>query len=322
MSVIRSRIVVVLGLIFVLWVPGLDARQVSLAPEERHQLIREIAERLDQYYVYPHIALQIKNTLLSNLESGHYASFTDPSMLAKKVHEDALAISQDKHMAVQHMSEVYAKRASRQKRNAHFSYEYISDKVGYLKFNEFKQSRGAFRQMGQAMEALAQSDTLIIDLRDNGGGSPQMVEYLASYFFSEPTLLNTFYDRNGRVTGRVKTFRQSLSEHFAENVNLYILTSDFTFSAAEGFSYHLQAAGKATIVGAVTGGGAHPITRQFIEPDIRLTIPIIRAHNPITQSNWEGKGVIPDMKVSSRDALDTALEHIRSKVNQDQLLRG
>ena len=310
MSAIRTRFGIVLGFVVLLWGPGLAAQQGSLAPGERQQLVRKIAERLDQYYVYPDVASQIKNSLVSNLESGQYDSFSDPSELAKKLHEDALAISHDKHMAVQHMSEVNTKRASRQKRNAHFSYEYISDKVGYLKFNEFKQSGRAFRQMQQAMEALADSDTLIIDLRDNGGGSPQMVEYLASYFFSEPTLLNTFYDRNGRVTGRVKTFRQSLSEHFAVNVNLYILTSDFTFSAAEGFSYHLQAAGKATIVGEVTGGGAHPITRQFVEPDIRLTIPIIRAYNPITQSNWEGKGVIPDIKVTAETALDYVLRNL------------
>jgi hypothetical protein len=91
------------------------------------------------------------------------------------------------------------------------------------------------------------------------------------------------------------------------DTDLYVLTSEFTFSGAEEFTYNLKNLERATIVGDTTGGGAHPVTqRPFINLNVGMSLPFGRAVNPITETNWEGVGVIPDVAVDQGAALETA----------------
>jgi hypothetical protein len=91
------------------------------------------------------------------------------------------------------------------------------------------------------------------------------------------------------------------------NKEVYILTSDRTFSAAEEFTNNLKNLKRATIVGETTGGGAHPVDFHYFK-DIKFAamIPFGRAINPISKTNWEGTGIDPDVKVSQEQALSTA----------------
>ena len=103
------------------------------------------------------------------------------------------------------------------------------------------------------------------------------------------------------------------------DVPVYVLTSGFTFSAAEEFTYNLKNLKRAKIVGETTGGGAHPVTsRRFPSLGITVSVPFGRAINPITGTNWEGTGVTPDierpqeeaLRVAHRDAVATLLERL------------
>jgi retinol-binding protein 3 len=87
---------------------------------------------------------------------------------------------------------------------------------------------------------------------------------------------------------------------------VYVLTSGHTFSGAEEFAYNLKNLKRATIVGEVTGGGAHPVGGFAITPHVGAHIPVGRAINPISGTNWEGTGVAPDIAVPQADALRTA----------------
>ena len=84
---------------------------------------------------------------------------------------------------------------------------------------------------------------------------------------------------------------------------VYVLTSSQTFSGAEEFAYNLQNLKRATIIGETTGGGAHPVRGYAINAHIHLLVPAGRAINPISQTNWEGIGVTPDMQVPEQQAL-------------------
>lgn len=88
------------------------------------------------------------------------------------------------------------------------------------------------------------------------------------------------------------------------DVPLFILTSGRTFSAAEAFTYDLQARKRVTVIGENTGGGAHPVNFMRLPLGYRLIVPIARSINPVTNSNWEGVGVMPDIKSSANDALE------------------
>jgi C-terminal processing protease CtpA/Prc len=87
---------------------------------------------------------------------------------------------------------------------------------------------------------------------------------------------------------------------------VYVLTSRATFSAAEGFAYGLQALGRAVIVGDTTGGGAHAGGLHRVTDHFGVWVPGARAVNPITQRNWEGIGVRPDVAAPEGEALGVA----------------
>jgi len=94
---------------------------------------------------------------------------------------------------------------------------------------------------------------------------------------------------------------------------IYVLTSSRTFSGAEEFAYDLQSLKRATIVGETTGGGAHMTAMGRIGDHLLIRVPVRRAINPITHTNWEGVGVKPDVKVPSEKALETARRLIREQ---------
>ena len=87
---------------------------------------------------------------------------------------------------------------------------------------------------------------------------------------------------------------------------VYVLTSSHTFSGGEDFAYTLQALGRAEVIGETTGGGAHP-TRGFpISQAVHIAIPFARSINPVTGTNWQGTGVVPDIAVPEAEACDVA----------------
>ena len=92
---------------------------------------------------------------------------------------------------------------------------------------------------------------------------------------------------------------------------MYVLTAARTFSGAEEFAYDLQTQKRATIVGEVTGGGAHPVGGHRIDEHFIIGVPGARAVNPITHTDWEGVGIQPDVKVPAAEALDAALRLVR-----------
>jgi len=147
------------------------------------------------------------------------------------------------------------------------------------------------------------SDALIIDLRDNGGGSPAMVGYLASAFTPRGAdIYNTFLSREGTDTEapRVPYATPNLTQP------VYILISGRTGSAAEAFAYTMKNAGRAVIVGEPSAGAANPGDAFRVAGGFRVFVSTGSPVSPITKTNWEGTGVTPDVVVPSVQALDAA----------------
>jgi C-terminal processing protease CtpA/Prc len=158
-----------------------------------------------------------------------------------------------------------------------------------------------------AMNFLAGTRAIIFDLRANGGGDPAMVALLSSYLFAEPTHLNDLWERKTGTTQQFWTLPYVPGRRM-DGKPVYVLTSHRTFSGAEEFAYNLKNLKRATIVGEVTGGGAHPVSPHRIDDHFVIGVPFARAVNPISKTNWEGTGVEPDVKVAAADALDTAVK--------------
>lgn len=136
-----------------------------------------------------------------------------------------------------------------------------------------------------------------------------MIQLISTYFFEEPTLLNTMYWREGDRTDQFWTLPHVPGKRMADTP-LFVLTSKGTFSGAEEFAYNMKNLKRATIIGETTGGGAHPGGGMPVNELFGMFVPVGRAINPISKTNWEGVGVEPDINVPADQAL--TLAHIKA----------
>lgn len=295
-------------------------------------------------YVFPDIADQMAQHIALKLKNGQYDRLP-PADLARQLTEDLHAVSKDKHLRVVY-DPVVVKRerrvAAAAENNTDLQNDRIEDmrrekfgfhevkvldgNVGYLDLWSFMDPQYASDTAIAVMQKLTATDAVIIDLRQNGGGSPAMIAFISSYFFSDtPVHLNSFYDRRSDET--IETWTSAIVVgNRRPDVDLYILTSANTFSAGEEFSYNMKHLERATLVGETTKGGAHP-TRSMIATDrFYIRVPTGRAINPITQENWEGVGVKPNVEVSASEALTTAhvqaLEKLRDASKDKAKIQG
>lgn len=157
-----------------------------------------------------------------------------------------------------------------------------------------------------AMTLAGGAQALIFDLRDCAGGSPAMVGYLVGHFVPENAdVYNTFRSRRGE--GRELPPAPPLTGRKLDTP-LFVVISGRTGSACEGFAYTLQAAGRATIVGEASGGGANPGGLIPVGDNLAVFVSGGTPVNPITGRNWEGAGVQPDAPVPVAEALTRARE--------------
>jgi hypothetical protein len=185
--------------------------------------------------------------------------------------------------------------------------ERLAGNVGYLDVRGVPDPAIAGPAITAAMELVAGTHALIIDLRRNHGGSPDGVVFWCSYLFPEhpATHLNDIFHADTGETRQFWALPYVPGTRYLDRP-VYVLTSSHTFSGGEDFAYTLQALDRAQVIGETTGGGAHP-TRGFpISMAVHIAIPFARSINPVTGTNWQGTGVVPDVAVPQAQAYDTA----------------
>lgn len=280
------------------------------------------AKALEDGYVFPETGRKMAEAVRTKLQSGGYAGVTDDVALADALTTDLRAVSHDLHLGVRVTPPEPAGAAEhdpeaelRQMASDNFGFrevQVLPGNIGYIRFDFFVPGEDAEKTAAAAMGFVQNCNALIFDLRTNGGGSPEMIRFLTSYLFDTPTHLNDMIDRDGNTVEEYWTLDTVPGRRFAPDLPVYVLTSSRTFSGAEEFSYNLKNLKRATIVGAQTGGGAHPVRGEQLGDRFMLRVPFMRANNPISKTNWEGVGVEPDVKVSAGQALDRALDLARA----------
>jgi len=300
-----------------------QAKEVATTPQLRGAIVDSVTAALNEEYVFEDVALEMEQRLRSKLDGGEYDELETVSDLASALTEDLQDVSGDRHLRVRYLSdedlarleeeendeELERQRRIEELRRDNFTFkraEVLEGNVGYLRFDQFTTASLAGPTATAAMNFLANSDALIIDLRYNGGGSPSMIQFLMGYLLDEPTHLNSFHTRQGDSVEQFWSAPYVPGQTMADT-DLYVLTSSYTFSGAEEFTYNVKNLERGTIVGETTGGGAHPIGfRYFPTLNCGTTIPYARAVNPISGTNWVGTGVTPDIETPADLALDTA----------------
>ena len=293
----------------------------------RAATIDALISELHAKYVFPAKAAEVETALRRHLASGSYAPLTDARDFAQALTRQLQEVTSDKHLRVMSTASATTSgraqqgpdrdraRTARENGYGLGRTEILPGNIGYLEIRSFGQwVPDARDSVGRLMSKLADTDALVIDLRNNGGGSPQAVAFVSSYLFGDvPVHLNSLYFRPADRTDHFYTDPRVPGRKFGPTKPVYVLASARTFSAAEEFSYNLQALGRAVIVGENTGGGAHPGGSVPLGRDFTAFIPTGRAINPITKTNWEGVGIKPEIVVPRDKALDVALDAARKK---------
>lgn len=319
-SVAILFIVIVIGNVVI--IAQNEQADMTIDAKVRTEIIENILKNLNDSYVFPDMAKKMETDIRNRLKNKEYDQLTSAKALAQKLTEDLQSVSKDKHLRVRYSFEAIPVREKREQPTAQEEAEFrnylkrinygferverLQGNIGYIDLRGFFGPELGAETVAAAMTFVNNTDSLIFDLRNNGGGDPEMVALICSYLFGDkPVHLNDLFFRQGNRTEEFWTKPTVLGKKYGDK-DVYVLTSNRTFSGAEEFANNLKVLKRATIVGETTGGGANPGGVFRINDHFGVFIPVGRAINPITKTNWEGTGVLPDVAVSKEQSFKTA----------------
>jgi hypothetical protein len=278
------------------------------------------AEKALEGYVFPSVGARAIGRLRARLPD--YQKLTGQTELVAAMNADLAEVTHDKHVRVYYPNEapgrssgpptaedIRAAHLEELSRNEGFrTVRRYAGNVGYIDLRGFSPDESVGSTIAAAMNFVANTNALIIDLRKNGGGDATAAETLEAYFFPTQQQITSLMWRG--PDGKVSEIQQYTDAHVAGELYLerpvYLLTSSRTFSCAEQFAYDLRNLKRVTIVGETTGGGANPGGLNWLGEGFSLFVPLGRAYSNVTQTNWEGVGVKPDVASTATEALQTA----------------
>lgn len=314
--------------------PVASQPRTAVSSAERREMIDGLLRQLRSLYVFPDRAAKIDAAIRGRQRVGGYDGVASGEELAGLLTRHLQEVAHDKHLAVTYSAEALsgtnaaldgqvstagliasslegtdAWKARIQRMNYGFrDISILEGNIGYLNLVGFAPAQAAWDTTVAAMGLLTNTDALIIDLRDNMGGSPQTATMIATYLLAslyQPIHLNDICWGPQNTVEQYWTLPYVPGKMYAGK-DVYLLTSARTFSTAEEFAYDLQALKRVTIVGERTAGGARVGTTRRLTDHFSVFVPSGRSINPITKTNWEGSGVAPDLAVPAKSAFDVA----------------
>lgn len=290
------------------------------------RICRMIESLIENKYVIEEKAKIYADEFRTKYTAGNYESIADAKEFAEKITKDLQAITNDKHVslrkiepsdigeetegALHHSIRLF--RLRNKENTGFYKLEWIKDQIGYINVRRFYPISEAKEMMTAAMKFLSNANAIIIDIRENGGGSG---DYLSSYFLKYPTQLTGWYYRANNYLEEYWTSNDINLEPLTE-VPVFIIMGKNTFSASESFAYDMKVRKRAVLVGEPTKGGAHSVDLFKLDDRFEIYISTSRAVNPVTGENWEGTGVIPDVQVPSEVVSDTTIVLAEKAANE------
>jgi hypothetical protein len=301
----------------------------ALDDAARHAVVEWIAREIKTHYIFPVVGSQMIVEIREHALRGDYNAITDGDQFAQTVTNDLRAVSHDLHLMIffgrgPMMGPPPARAdvlASIRAVNFGFgAIERLEPNIARVVINGFVPVDYAREGVGELMTQVADADALIVDLRDNGGGDPDTVAFVASYLFdSTPMHVNDMFLRDEGVTLPSWTLRDLSGRRFGAKKPVFVLTSRRTISGGEELAYDLQSIHRAKVIGETTAGAANAGFVHALNARFAMFVPGASPINPYTKSNWEGKGVEPDVKVAADRAMDVAKKMASDRIRNDHV---
>jgi C-terminal processing protease CtpA/Prc len=293
-------------------------QNADITIQNREELLNKITKIIKDNYISSDIATKTESLLNSEIKLGAFNNLTNEEF-ALKLTTYLRNVTKDKHFYIKYLSNYRPERnkVSDKKEEAlnnisnsleNFGFEDVKrleGNIGYINFKGFAEPKSSEIALASAMNFVSNTNSLIIDLRENRGGDNGMVLLFCSYFLKSKTRIYDTYFRNQNKIVANWTKATVKGKKYL-NKNVFILTSKNSFSASEGLAYVLQSNGIAKVIGEQTGGAANPVDEFIIENKWLVVVPVGKVTTTLTKTNWEQIGVTPDEKIEAKNALTKA----------------
>lgn len=174
----------------------------------------------------------------------------------------------------------------------------LSNNIGYIEFTSFDETTAEDFKIKYQELAKQGIQSLIIDLRNNGGGIVDQALEIADYVTTKDSVLLYEVDKNNK-----ETIRKAKTDPII-NMPIIILTNENTASASEILAGALKDLGKAKTVGTTTYGKGviQQILRLNDGSGIKITIEEYQTPN---KNKINKVGIEPDEKVELPDSVES-----------------
>ena len=296
----------------------------------RRDVVDSIAERLRRYYADADTGRLIAEHLERRARGGAFDTLTNAMRFSDALTRELQAVNGDRHLYVRYAPDAPGMRPGPEgirmlgpdraeppvspaaldaARRMHWGIgrlDVLPGNVGYMDVRGFVDGRATQEAIVAALRYLDGTDAMIVDLRRNGGGSAETVNFLLSHFTTADTVASLrVTNRSGRETFTRYTLARVPGPR-RPDVPLYVLTSGLSASAAEDFAFVSHNLGRATLVGATTAGAGRNNALLDVGHGFGASISFSRVQDPRTGREWERVGVAPDVVVDQSRALETA----------------
>ncbi len=288
---------------------------------EAESIVRQAADLFETKYVFPEKGAEVAAKLRECTEAGEYSNVTVNRDFIRSLTRLVRDLSGDLHTGF-----AYFERPQPMLDEATFEFGDVDEEdaleakigncgfveikrlggnVGYIDLREFVPLELGEETAAAAMSVIADTEALILDVRENRGGRMDMIAFIASYLVEEPVQLSSLYNH---ITGETTEYwtRADVPGRRFGLKPLYLLTSSGTFSGGENLAYDLRHHNRGIVVGEKTAGAANATKIYTLTPHVWVGITYGYCVHPVTEANFEGVGVEPDVVIDAEKALDEA----------------
>ena len=318
--------------------------------ENKTTIINTLAKAIKDGYVLVDKGNKFSQELLNLHAAGEFANATTKDEFIKQVNTKLFQISNDKHLSLraeggsgrrmvrrvvanpdaasgkakgpksgpQRMVKVSGQKGQSMKKmmgmpdTPSLETEILPGNIGLLKILDLM---GSVEGVDKAMAELANTDGLIIDVRQCPGGSGEISNQISSYFVAEGEEIMSMHTR-GQEAHINRSVELPVGSKRYLGKPFYLVTSGFTGSACEALSFSLKYHDLGIVYGETTAGAGHASVNGLIPISHKLAafIPDSMPKHPKYKGGFEKVGVTADIETNSLIAVDQTYQMILSQL--------
>jgi retinol-binding protein 3 len=322
-----------IAMILMLFSSNLFAQNGSqiITEQQKQTIFQKAIELLNENYLFPERVKAIESFIKKKFLNKGYSQFGNLPDFLQEFNKDLEREGNDHHLDVffgpQRVKQIKRDQQNENKEKVEAlseewlellkyenfrlrKVERLDGNIGYFQFLNFAPLAPAKESIVAAMNFIRQSSAVVIDLRENGGGNAETMNFLLSYFLKDSLQTGEWRYRKENKIEKTYIPADPAIVKIPDSTPVYILVSNKTSSAAEGFSYILQQFKRAVIVGEQTKGEGNPGKLFIINDSLYIMIPTAESRNAVSGKGIDGIGVTPDIKIDGNKVQDMALLEI------------